>query len=135
MKQNVFESILAVIGTALTYIFGGWDVALITLVIFMGLDYVSGVMIGAKNKKIDSEISYSGLKRKLMIIFILIAAVALDRLIGNEQWVFRTAVCWFYIGNEGISLFENAGKLGMPYPQKVLEMFTQLKDKGNSESK
>ena len=70
-----------------------------------------------------------GLSKKFLIILILIGAVALDRLMSNGIWVFRTLVCYFYIANEGISLLENAGNLGLPVPEKLKAALAQLKDK------
>ena len=70
-----------------------------------------------------------GLSKKFLIILILIGAVELDRLMSNGTWVFRTLVCYFYIANEGISLLENAGNLGLPVPEKLKAALAQLKDK------
>ena len=126
---NVFNSTVAVISTLLTYLFGGWDTAIIVLVVFMALDYLTGVLHAYFKKTLSSEIGLKGLAKKFLIILILIGAVCLDRLIGNGTWVFRTLVCYFYIANEGISLLENASNLGLPVPEKLRDALAQLGEK------
>lgn len=123
-----FNSIVAMFATVATYLFGGWDVALITLVVFMVLDYMTGVIIAINNKTLSSAVGMKGLSKKFLIILILIGAVCLDRLMSNEAYIFRTLVCYFYIANEGISLIENAANLGLPVPQKLREVLEQLRD-------
>ncbi|OCN03604.1 hypothetical protein A4S06_05430 [Erysipelotrichaceae bacterium MTC7] len=127
--QTVFDSVVAVAATFFTYLFGGADVAVITLCAFMVLDYVTGVIVGFTNDKLSSAVGFKGLAKKMLIILILIGAVQLDRLQGTGQWIFRTLVCYFYIANEGISLIENAGNLGLPIPGKLKKALEQLKDK------
>lgn len=129
---NVFKVIVAAVGTGATYLLGDWDTALVVLLIFIVLDYVTGVLVAFINKQLNSQIGFKGLAKKALIIVILIMAVCLDRLLGNEGWVIRTLVCYFYIANEGISLVENAGNLGLPIPQKLKDIFEQLKE-GNQE--
>lgn len=123
-----FNSIVAALATLATYLFGGWDVALITLIVFMVLDYLTGVIIAINNNKLSSAVGMKGISKKMLIILILIGAVCLDRLIGNETYIFRTLVCYFYIANEGISLLENAANLGLPIPEKLKEVLEQLKE-------
>lgn len=130
--MNIFKVIIAAIGTTATYLLGDWDTALVVLLIFIVLDYVTGVLVAFINKQLNSQIGFKGLAKKALIIVILIMAVCLDRLLGNEGWVIRTLVCYFYIANEGISLIENAGNLGLPIPQKLKDIFEQLKE-GNQE--
>lgn len=131
--DKVFNSAVAVIATAFTFLFGDWDIAIIVLIGFMVLDYVTGVLVAYINKKISSKIGLKGLTKKFMIILILIGAVMLDRLMNNGTWMFRTLVCYFYIANEGISLLENAGNLGLPIPDKLKEALEQLQNKESEE--
>lgn len=100
---------------------------MITLVVFMSLDYITGVIIGVTENKLSSAVGFKGLAKKLLIIVVLIGTVQLDKLQGTGLWVFRTLVCYFYIANEGISLLENAGKLGLPVPEKLKKTLEQLK--------
>lgn len=131
--DKVFNSSVAVFATVLTYLFGTWDTALIVLVTFMVLDYITGVLYALNTKTVSSEVGLRGITKKLMIILVLVAAVMLDRMMSNGTWMFRTLVCYFYIANEGISLLENAGNLGLPIPNKLKEALEQLKDKESEE--
>lgn len=124
--EKVFNSIVAVIATFFTYLFGGWDIALIVLVAFMVLDYVTGVIWAYIQKTLNSEIGFKGLIKKCMILVVLVVAVLLDRMINSGTAVFRTLVCYFYIANEGISLLENISNLGLPIPDKLKVALEQL---------
>ena len=132
--DKFFNSSVAVIATGLTYLFGGWDTAIIVLIAFMALDYITGVVYAFNTKTLSSEIGLKGLSKKFLIILILIGAVLLDRLMNTGTWVFRTLVCYFYIANEGISLLENAGNLGLPIPKKLKAALEQLKNEDEHES-
>lgn len=133
--EKIFNSLVALIATFFTYLFGGWDLALKILITFMVLDYVTGVIYAYVNKTLNSEIGFKGLIKKCMILAVLIVGVALDRMLGNDgTWVFRTLVCYFYIANEGISLLENISNLGVPIPNKIKNALEQLnKDDEESE--
>lgn len=131
--EKIFNSIVAVVATFLTYLFGGWDMAIIVLIAFMTLDYVTGVLYAFLQKTLDYEIGFKGLIKKFMILVVLIVAVLLDRMINNGTWVFRTLVCYFYIANEGISLLENISNLGVPIPSKLKEALAQLNEEEETE--
>lgn len=126
--EKVFNSIVAVIATFFTYLFGGWDIALIVLVAFMVLDYATGMMWAYIQKTLNSQIGFRGLIKKCMILVVLIIAVLLDRMINSGTAVFRTLVCYFYIANEGISLLENVSHLGLPIPNKLKNALQQLNE-------
>jgi toxin secretion/phage lysis holin len=132
-EKNVFNTIVAVSGTAFTYILGGWDKVLIILVLFMAIDYITGLIGATMQQKLSSSVGFKGILRKTTIFLVLIVAVLLDRLLNEGTWVFRTLVCYFYIGNEGISILENAGKCGVPLPEKLVNILAQLKKKGEDE--
>lgn len=134
-KGNIFKSIIATIGTGFTWLFGAWNTALGVLILFMILDYATGVLRGYINKKLSSNIGLHGIARKAVIFVVLIVAVALDRLLNTGNWVFRTLVCYFYIANEGLSLIENCSALGLPIPDKLKEALAQLKDGEKKEIK
>ena len=128
--ENLSERIGIVgagVGTLLTWLFGGWEIGLQILITCMVLDYIMGLMVGYKNKELNSKIGFNGLKRKFTILIILILAVLLDRLIGQE-WIFRTLVIYFYVAMEGLSILENAAKLDVPIPGKLKEALIQLRD-------
>lgn len=128
-NKTIFNSIFACIGTFLTWIFGGWDLAIQILVSMMVIDYITGVIVAYINKEVDSRVGFRGICRKLLIMIILIVAVLLDRLFG-QGWIFRTIVCYFFIANEGISILENIAKCGIPLPTKLMDKLVQLKDEG-----
>lgn len=116
------------LGTGITWLLGTWDTALVVLILFMVLDYGTGLLRALINKKVSSDVGLSGIARKAVIFVVLIVAVLLDRLLNTGTWVFRTLVCYFYIANEGISLLENCAGLGLPIPEKIKDALEQLKD-------
>lgn len=132
---NYFKIIIAALGTGITWLFGTWDTALIVLVSFMALDYLTGILRAWINKEVSSDIGLKGIARKTVIFIVLIVAVLLDRLLNTGTWVFRTLICYFYIANEGISLLENCATLGLPIPDKLKEALIQLKDGEKKELK
>ena len=125
---NYFKIIIAALGTGITWLFGTWDTALIVLVSFMALDYLTGVLRAIVNQEVSSDTGLKGIARKTVILIVLIVAVLLDRLLNTGTWVFRTLICYFYIANEGISLLENCAGLGLPIPDKLKDALVQLKD-------
>lgn len=125
--------IFASVGTLLTWLFGGWELGLQILIIAMILDYIMGLMCGYKGKELNSKVGFNGLKRKFTILIILILAVLLDRLIGQE-WIFRTLVIYFYVAMEGLSILENAAKLDVPIPGRLKDALIQLQEKGDDTS-
>ena len=134
IMEKYFNAIVAVLATFFTYLFGSWDLALQVLIVFMILDYVTGVLYAYLTNQLDSEVGFKGLVKKCMILVVLIIGVMLDRMLGNGTWVFRTLVCYFYIANEGISLLENVGNIGIPIPNKIRNALEQLnKDDEESE--
>jgi len=132
--DKLISTVAAGVGTFFTWCFGSWEIGLKALFLFMVMDYITGLMCGTKEKNLSSEIGFNGLKKKFTILIILILAVMLDRLIG-QGWVFRTLVIWFYIGIEGLSILENAVRLGVPFPQQLKDVLVQLKDGNKKEIK
>ena len=129
-KMKIFDSVVAIIATFFTYLFGGWDVALSILITFMILDYITGVIWAYIQKNLNSEVGFKGLVKKCTILIVLIVGAMLDRLLNSGEWVFRTLVAYFYIANEGISLLENISKLGVPIPAKIKDALEQLNKEG-----
>lgn len=122
------SAIIAIIGMAFTWLFGDWDMALKVLIVFMIIDYITGLLRGYITQKLSSDVGLKGIARKSVILIVLIVAVLLDRLINNSTWIFRTLICYFYIGNEGISILENCATLGLPIPYRLEEALDQLKE-------
>lgn len=128
---DIFNGIIAVAGTCITFLFGGWDIVLNSLIILMAVDYITGLMKGYVNKDLSSSTSAKGLFKKIMILLILVVAVALDRMIGTDEHMFRTLVAFFYISNESLSIIENASQLGVPVPAQIKNALEQLKNNNN----
>lgn len=132
--EKYFNAIVAVLATFFTYLFGSWDLALQVLIVFMILDYGTGVLYAYLTDQLNSEVGFKGLVKKCMILVVLIIGVMLDRILGTGTWMFRTLVAYFYIANEGISLLENVGNIGIPIPNKIRNALEQLnKDDEESE--
>ena len=101
---------------------------------FMVLDYITGVIVAIINKKLSSEIGFKGLAKKFLILIFIALAHILDVNVLNTYPVLQSAVMMFFIANEGISLIENAAKLGLPIPGKLLDVLKQLKKQGENET-
>lgn len=127
--------IIAFLGTSFTWLLGTWDTALVVLISFMCIDYITGIMKAFVNKEVSSSIGLKGIARKCLILLVLIVAVLLDRLINNGTWLFRTLICYFYIANEGISLLENAIGIGLDVPEQLKDALIQLKEGNKKEFK
>ena len=133
-KTVFFGAVGASAGALFTWLFGGWEIGLQVLFTCMILDYTMGLLCGKKENNLSSSIGYKGLKKKFTIIIILILAVLLDRLLG-QGWVFRTLVVYFYVAMEGISILENAARLGVPIPQSLKNALVQLQEGNRKEIK
>ncbi|MGI6256592.1 MAG: phage holin family protein [Anaerovoracaceae bacterium] len=117
------------IGGWLGYFLGGCDGLIYALVVFVVCDYLSGVMCAVHDKKLSSAVGFKGICRKVLIFILVgIANIADMHLIGTGS-VLRSAVIFFYISNEGLSLLENCAHLGLPIPEKLKDVLEQLHDK------
>ena len=128
-----FKYFIAILGTSLTWLLGAWDTAIIVLVAFMVIDYITGLIKGWYKKELSSDVGLKGIARKFLIILVLIVAVMLDRLLNTGTWVFRTLACYFYIANEGISILENVVVLGLPIPEQLKNALIQIQDKSKED--
>ena len=137
MKEfwNGIQIVFTMIGGWLGYFLGGCDGLLIALVMFVVMDYISGVMCAIADKTLSSEVGFKGICRKVLIFVLVGIANILDVQVIGTGSVLRTAMVFFYISNEGISLLENAGYLGLPIPEKIKTVLEQLHDRAESEDK
>lgn len=128
MKElwNTMQIILATVGGWLGYFLGGCDGLVYALILFVAADYVTGVMCAAVDKRLSSEIGFKGICKKVLIFVLVGLANILDVQIIGTGSVLRTAVIFFYISNEGVSLLENAAHLGLPVPEKLKNILQQL---------
>ncbi len=113
------------------WLVGGYDTMMVTLLLFMGGDYLSGILCGIAKKKLSSEVGFVGIFKKIMIILLVAGTNLLGQATGVEG--LRYLVISFYLANEGISIIENASILGLPVPQKVKDVLEQLKNDTNKE--
>ena len=116
----------AVIGGWLGFFLGGLDGMLIALIIFVVLDYVTGVMCAISDKKLSSEVGFRGIFRKVLIFMLVGVANIIDVHVVGTGSALRGAVVAFYLSNEGLSMLENAAHLGLPIPDKLKEILAQL---------
>lgn len=132
MKEiwNWIQLAFAAVGAFLGWFLGGYDGFLYALITFVTVDYVTGVLCAIVDKKLSSEIGAKGIFKKVIIFVLVGIAQILDTQIlsiaGNNGGVIRTAVIFFYLSNEGVSILENASHIGLPIPEKLKEVLKQL---------
>ena len=132
--KTKFDMLIAFFGSIISYLLGGWDIILTTLAIFMVLDYITGMIASFIEKTWNSEKGAVGLIKKGTIVLLVILGVFLDRLITGDKWVFRTVICMFYIANEGLSIVENCGRIGLPVPKCLLDALEQLRKDNDTDN-
>ena len=132
MKEfwNSIQLDFTAVGGWLGYFLGGCDGLLYALLAFVVIDYITGVMCAISDHTLSSEVGFKGICRKVLIFLLVGIANVLDVQIIQTGCVLRTAVIFFYISNEGVSLLENAAHLGLPVPDKIKVVLEQLHDKG-----
>ena len=137
MKEfwNVIQLVFAAIGGWLGWFLGGCDGLLYALIAFVVVDYVTGVMCAVVDKKLSSAVGFRGIFKKVLIFLLVGVANILDAQVIGTGCVLRTAVIFFYISNEGVSLLENAGHLGLPIPTKLKAVLEQLHERAEKEEK
>lgn len=137
MKEfwNAVQFVFTAVGGWLGYFLGGCDGLLYALIAFVAIDYITGVMCAINDKALSSEVGFKGICRKVLIFLLVGIANILDLNVIRTGSVLRTAVIFFYISNEGVSLLENASHLGLPVPQKIKAVLEQLHDRAEDEEK
>ena len=120
--------IMAVVGTALNYLLGGWEAALVALVAFVVLDFITGVLAAFVNKKLDSRLGAKGIVHKVGVFVVVGVANVLDGILGLPDPMLRQMAIWFYIATEGMSILENIGAAGAPIPPVIRQALERLKD-------
>ena len=119
----------AAIGGALGWFIGGLDGFLYALIAFVVIDYLTGLLAAGVQKKLSSEVGFKGIAQKIAIFLLVGIANIIDVDVIQNGTALRTAVIFFYLSNEGLSILENAGNIGLPIPEKLKTMLAQLKDK------
>ena len=138
MKEHLCM-ITGLSGSLIASLFGGWDASIISLLIFMGVDYTTGLIVAAVGKSpksqsgsLKSEIGWKGLAKKCVVLLLILVAARLDITLGTSY--IRDAVCIAFMVNELISIIENAGILGVPIPDAVKNAIEILKNKGENKN-
>ena len=131
MKEfwNTIQLIFAAMGGWLGYFLGGCDGLLYALIAFAAIDYITGVMCAISDKTLSSEVGFKGICRKVLIFLLVGIGNIIDAQVLGSPGVLRTAVIFFYLSNEGVSLLENAAHLGLPVPDAIKTVLEQLHDR------
>ena len=132
---NSIQLIFAAVGGWIGWFLGGCDGLLYALLLFVVSDYITGVLCAVSDKKLSSAVGFKGIARKVLIFILIGIANALDLYVLEHAGVLRTAVIFFYISNEGLSLIENSVHLGLPVPAKLKDVLEQLHDRDGKEDK
>lgn len=130
--ENVIKLVVAAGGAAASFLFGGWSTALVTLGVFVLIDFATGWFASGREGALSSKRGLIGIARKFMIFAIVALAHLLDGQLGDGHMLRDGAVA-FYLANEALSIVENAGRMGVPIPPKVQEMIAVLKGRGEND--
>ncbi|MEG0355987.1 MAG: phage holin family protein [Lachnospiraceae bacterium] len=125
---NTMQCAFAVAGGFLGWFLGGFDGFIYALMVFVIVDYVTGIMVAVLEKKLSSEVGFRGIFKKVLIFCMVAIGNILDTHIIKSGSIMRTAVIFFYLSNEGISILENVALIGLPIPQKLKDVLEQLKE-------
>ena len=133
MKEfwNTIQLVFAAVGGWLGYFLGGCDGLLYALIAFVAIDYITGVMCAISDKTLSSEVGFKGICRKVLIFLLVGIGHIVDAQVIGSGGVLRTAVIFFYLSNEGVSLLENAAHLGLPVPDAIKTVLEQLHDRSD----
>lgn len=135
MKEiwNWIQVVFAAIGGWLGYLLGGLDGFLYALLAFVVIDYITGLMCAVLDKKLSSEVGFRGIFKKVLIFSLVAVGHIIDQNVIGDGSVIRTAVIFFYLSNEGISILENTVHIGLPVPQKLKDVLEQLHNRSDKE--
>lgn len=122
------KTIIGIGGSAASFLWGGWSSILTTLLVLVGIDYVTGTLASATEKKLSSATGLRGITRKTLIFAIIAVANMVDQMIGTENML-RDGTIFFYAANEVLSILENCGRIGLPIPPKIREAIELLQEK------
>lgn len=123
---NTIQIALSAFGGWLGWVLGGWDGFLYALITFVVIDYLTGVMLAILEKRLSSEVGARGIFKKVLIFVLVAVGHIIDAQVITNGSAVRTAVIFFYLSNEGISILENAAKIGLPIPEKLKLVLDQL---------
>ena len=131
--NKIIQWFAAAAAATVGFLWGQMDGLLYALITFMALDYISGVLVAIAQRELSSKVGFKGIAKKVCILMLVAVGHLLDAHVLGEGAVCRMAVAGFYLANEGISILENAGELGLPLPKKLVSVLKQLKDSTDKE--
>ena len=131
--ETTFKSVIAIGGATASLLFGGWSALLSILLAFVVIDYVTGFIAAALDGKLNSEVGWRGIAKKVAIFLVVAVAHQVDMALGGQNHIFRDAAIFFYLANELLSFTENAGRIGIPIPERLLNAIEVLKQKDGSD--
>ena len=132
MKESVLKGVLALIIAGATVYFRNLAAPIIVLMIVMIIDYITGVMCAITDKKLSSSVGFKGICRKVLIFTLVGIGNIVDVYVLGQGGVLRTAVIFFYLSNEGVSMLENCAHIGLPVPDKLRDVLAQLHERAPS---
>ena len=132
---NWMQAVFTAVGGFLGWFLGGPDGFLYALIAFVAIDYLTGVMCAIADRKLSSEVGAKGIFKKVLIFVLVGVGHIIDSQVLGNGGAIRTAVIFFYLSNEGISILENAAHVGLPIPEKLKAVLEQLHDRSDKEDK
>jgi toxin secretion/phage lysis holin len=129
-----FKAGITIVGGLIGAFLGGFDGVLIALLVFIGIDIATGILRAIYQKQLNSKVSWKGMCKKVTIILLVGMGWIIDLYVVKSGGIVRTAIIFFYIANEGISILENVAQMGMPIPKKVKDVLEQIRKKAGEDS-
>ena len=130
---NIWKAIIAAVGTAATYLWGGWDAVFAALVVLACMDYVTGWAAAWVHRRLSSDIGRRGIAKKVGMFVVVAVCNILDQLGDLGEPILRTVAIWWYLANEALSIVENLGEVGVPIPGRLRQALAVLRDRHDGE--
>lgn len=131
--KQIFQYIIAVGGSLITYLFGGWTALIRILLAFVAVDYITGLISAGVNGELSSNVGFRGIAKKVFILILVAVGHLVDMALGTNS-IIQDAVCYFYMANELLSILENAGKIGLPIPDVLKNAVKTLQGKEHEDT-
>lgn len=128
---NIWKVIIAAVGTAATYLWGGWDAVFAALVVLACMDYVTGWAAAWVHGRLSSDVGRRGIAKKVGMFMVVAVCNIVDQVGGLGEPILRTVAIWWYISNEALSVVENLGEVGVPIPGRLRQALAVLRDRHN----
>lgn len=132
--SQIFKMVTTACGAVVSFLFGGWSMAIQTLIVFMVIDYLTGVFAAGREGKLSSQIGAKGITRKVMIFIFVALGHSIDQYLGGGNSIFRDGTIAFFIANEFLSITENASRMGIPIPNQISKALDLLKQQEKKKS-